>query len=64
MLFHVFSTSIHTPYPVSHPKSKNETTALEYIEGVVWGLFFALGKFSISGILIPEIGVLSPFFYS
>ncbi|GAA6999550.1 hypothetical protein ID0109_18160 [Helicobacter pylori] len=29
---------------------------------VVWGLFFALGKFSISGILIPEIGVLSPFF--
>ncbi|MGL2845642.1 LptF/LptG family permease, partial [Helicobacter pylori] len=29
---------------------------------VVWGLFFALGKFSISGTLIPEIGVLSPFF--
>ncbi|MCQ2649992.1 permease, partial [Helicobacter pylori] len=29
---------------------------------VVWGLFFALGKFSISGILIPEIGVLAPFF--
>ncbi|AFI05901.1 LptF/LptG family permease [Helicobacter cetorum] len=29
---------------------------------VIWGLFFALGKFSVSGMFYPEIGVLLPFF--
>ncbi|PAF51574.1 LptF/LptG family permease [Helicobacter sp. 13S00477-4] len=27
---------------------------------VVWGLFFALGKLSISGLFLPEIGILLP----
>lgn len=28
---------------------------------ILWGLFFALGKFSISGIFLPEVGILLPF---
>ncbi|GMB90524.1 Permease [Helicobacter ailurogastricus] len=28
---------------------------------VLWGLFFAMGKFSISGVFLPEVGVLGPF---
>ncbi|PAF45109.1 LptF/LptG family permease [Helicobacter sp. 11S02596-1] len=27
---------------------------------VIWGLFFALGKLSISGLFLPEIGILAP----
>lgn len=27
---------------------------------VIWGLFFALGKLSISGLFLPEIGILMP----
>ncbi|WP_104759784.1 LptF/LptG family permease [Helicobacter bizzozeronii] len=28
---------------------------------ILWGLFFALGKFSISGMFLPEVGILMPF---
>ncbi|WP_281192367.1 LptF/LptG family permease [Helicobacter suis] len=28
---------------------------------ILWGLFFAMGKFSISGVFLPEVGVLAPF---
>ncbi|PAF46784.1 permease [Helicobacter sp. 12S02634-8] len=27
---------------------------------IIWGLFFALGKLSISGLFLPEIGILAP----
>lgn len=27
---------------------------------VIWGLFFALGKLSVSGLFLPEVGILSP----